>query len=341
MRSFPSYWYETGPSYLFRHFIDIQGYPLVKSPVFEPWAPTVILVKREIADFNLWHNLLEIMSVSHTLDVLSMTPGFENMWESPVRDNVTILILDDQEDGPYHELWHAISPNAVLRATDFPKLSTSNIILPIPGAANPFWQGDWADLDCGHSSLLTTFTDRVLHHFNLSTPTTYPPAGALSIMVIDRTTKRRLLNQANLITALQAALPTHHIQLIDLATLSLRSQLDTVQHTDILVGVHGAGLTHGMFLPRHAAIVEFMPPVLDHRGFRNLAKMLGHAYRGAKTLEATTDSTAAQKQPDWQTDDVEVAPDVFVQQVTAAVRDVEQMRARTRSRLDALLQMWD
>ena len=44
------------------------------------------------------------------------------------------------------------------------------------------------------------------------------------------------------------------IDLLDMAT-----QLRLIANTDILVGMHGAGLTHTMFLPSHATLIEFTP----------------------------------------------------------------------------------
>ena len=41
--------------------------------------------------------------------------------------------------------------------------------------------------------------------------------------------------------------------------LPMKTQLDHMTNTDILIGMHGAGLAHALFLPTHAAVLELFP----------------------------------------------------------------------------------
>jgi capsular polysaccharide biosynthesis protein len=47
------------------------------------------------------------------------------------------------------------------------------------------------------------------------------------------------------------------INSIDFASLSFREQLALIRKTDILVGAHGAALSHMMFLPSTSVVIEF------------------------------------------------------------------------------------
>lgn len=69
-----------------------------------------------------------------------------------------------------------------------------------------------------------------------------------------------------------------NVQSIDFAAILYKDQLKIIQESDILAGVHGAGLTHGIFLPSGSAMVEILPPGLNHKGFRNVASLRGHDY---------------------------------------------------------------
>jgi capsular polysaccharide biosynthesis protein len=46
---------------------------------------------------------------------------------------------------------------------------------------------------------------------------------------------------------------------VQLELLPFTEQLRLVGETDILLGMHGAGLSHMLFLPRHGALIEFEP----------------------------------------------------------------------------------
>ncbi|KAI7358640.1 hypothetical protein KC354_g9630 [Hortaea werneckii] len=99
------------------------------------------------------------------------------------------------------------------------------------------------------------------------------------------------------------------MSLLDYGTLSFKAQLETDQTTDILVGVHGAGLTHGMFLRRRSTVAQILPPTLDHYGFENMARFLGHKYY---SMHATP-FDSVNHTGDWHHDDVFVEEEDFLQ----------------------------
>lgn len=64
-----------------------------------------------------------------------------------------------------------------------------------------------------------------------------------------------------------------------LASLPFAEQLRLIRRTNILVGMHGAGLTHTLFLPDEAVLLEMFPThVSTKKHFRNLAGWMGHPY---------------------------------------------------------------
>lgn len=281
---FTGYWYGTGPRAVLSERVVLDSNITVE----EPTRNFTILVKRE-GSHNPWHSLMEIWSMTMTLDVLRMAkePSINALFYSMSDvDNTQVMILDNYDEGPYFDLWSLFAKRPTVRARNMTTaLTTSeNIIVPLPGASNPVWQGDWDIHNCDRSPLLTTFAQRILSFYNLATiPASHPD---IVLTFIDRRSTRRLLDQDSHLAALRAHIPHLKVQSIDFATLSFAEQIKAVRGTDILVGVHGAGLTHAMFLPESAVVVEILPEGLEHKGFRNFAALLGHAYFSAHGLKA-------------------------------------------------------
>jgi capsular polysaccharide biosynthesis protein len=65
---------------------------------------------------------------------------------------------------------------------------------------------------------------------------------------------------------------------VDLATMSVAEQVRLIAKTDILIGIHGAGLTNLLFLPPTATIIEYVVGYTVNNHFRDLAKWSGRSY---------------------------------------------------------------
>ena len=70
---------------------------------------------------------------------------------------------------------------------------------------------------------------------------------------------RKISNEQELLDTLLSRYGNFNISGLQLDLLSMRDQLDLVVRTDILVGMHGAGLSHSLFLPTHGGLIEFYP----------------------------------------------------------------------------------
>lgn len=70
---------------------------------------------------------------------------------------------------------------------------------------------------------------------------------------------RKIFNEAEIIGDLLQNFPNACVQGVLMDSLPMRNQLEIISTTDIFIGMHGAGMVHAMFLPRHAAILEIFP----------------------------------------------------------------------------------
>ena len=66
----------------------------------------------------------------------------------------------------------------------------------------------------------------------------------------------------------------------DMATVAPEVQVSLAQHSQVLVGQHGAGLTHMIWMQKGSTVIEIHPPLPEEAidVFRLLARALGHNY---------------------------------------------------------------
>ena len=68
---------------------------------------------------------------------------------------------------------------------------------------------------------------------------------------------------------------------VDFNLLSFKQQIEVDLDTDVMVGPHGAGLMHNIFMRDRAALVElFVDGSANNRHFHNLAHWFGRSYEG-------------------------------------------------------------
>ncbi|KAK6519626.1 hypothetical protein TWF281_003450 [Arthrobotrys megalospora] len=330
--NFQSYWYETGPRVVMNQFVTMgssAASAFDKNKCSDPSTARddgyKILIKRE-GGTNYWHSLMEIFSFYFTIDALQMSinkkTGKPYMSASDP-SKIQVIILDKHDNKNYFELWNYFSDKPVLTLDEYIKDSSrkpciSNLIIPLPGASNPLWQGDWDPRICDHSIIVSTIRSRILKHLQI--PTGRDLHSPINVTFIDRKGSRKLTNSKELTDALIAAYPTVNVNVVDMAKLSLKQQISLVVNTDVLVGVHGAGHTHAFFLPSQSSLVEILPADLGHRGFRNLVGLRGLRYFSDHAPMAPSDKAEGSR--DWHEEDVVFEKDAFMKLMEAAIQSV-------------------
>jgi protein O-GlcNAc transferase len=320
-------WYETGPGFLFPHFINIgkeHTSSIEDCQTANASASHTILIKRE-SNNNLWHSLMEIMSYTMTMDTLSMSTNErgEPLFSAEDADTSEVLLLDDGPEGPYFELWNLIVKRPIRRRSDLKTAEPScltNLIVPLCGATNPMWLGDWTSIECTESKTFDVFIERVMDFYGISP--VRDQASPLVLTFIDRKGTRKLEKQDELISALRNAYPNITINVVDFAAIDLREQIRIVANTDILAGVHGAGLTHLMWLPSGSAIVEIQPMDVFHKGFRNVASLRGLKYFSTHTLKPPNEEFDKGENKDWHFRNVFIEEDRFMGLMEVAIKSV-------------------
>lgn len=108
---------------------------------------------------------------------------------------------------------------------------------------------------CQNSGLFQAFSEFMLHRLHI--PLHHKSDDRIRITFLERKTKfRQILNSDQLINALKKN-QTYAVKSVRFErTTPFPEQLEIIRNTDIFIGIHGAGLTHLLFLPKWATIFE-------------------------------------------------------------------------------------
>lgn len=322
----PGSWYDTGPRHIFDKYMHLSTKLEEETTMSnQPPSRVSLLVKREGGNVigNAWHVLMQMMSLWLSLDVMRIavdpSTGRPYYGDQDV-GNTQVIILDEDPEGPFYDLWNMFGGLPTVRLRDSPPLASSKIVIPLPGGTNPIWQSRTALLPCDDSVLLRAFVKRILNFYKHPFPVAPKKESKTKMLFIDRTTKRFLVDQAALLTSLRQLLsekyPTIELDVVDFENVGgLSEQIQKIQQTNILVGVHGAGLTHTLFLPPGSTVVEIQPPGLEYFGFETLARFLGHGYFQEYGHQQEYDGM----KHNWQFDNVFISEEKFLKVIEQAI----------------------
>ena len=175
---------------------------------------------------------------------------------------VAILFLDGHPAGMLDKPWYEIF-GKVTRAGTLPRPTLyKNIIW---GFAES--ESGLSDLEADHLPYIEEFRSFFLQAFRVRNSNVLE-CNRVAITIILRRDKvfhprnkegivgRKIFNEHELIEDLIKTFPYACVQAILMDALPLANQLEIIASTDILIGMHGAGMAHTVFLPKHAAILE-------------------------------------------------------------------------------------
>jgi hypothetical protein len=231
---------------------------------------TVAVIRYEYV--NLYHTLAEMYSVFLTALFFDLDPA-----------NVHVLWVDGHPRGSLDDVWGTLFASANRVSSLRNQTSFDTMVWGIVGPHSP--------IHC-HFTTNAIFVDEFRHFFlsryNIDGSSHKLDCSRVNVLLVWRrnyvahprnpsgSVSRKVANEEDLVIALRdinndTSMTSSHTSLSVKATqidlLDMRSQLDIIATTDILIGMHGAGLSHALFLPDHAALVELLPnywPASEH-----------------------------------------------------------------------------
>ena len=123
--------------------------------------------------------------------------------------------------------------------------------------------------------------------------------AALAVHVSRRTARRRRLANED---EIRRALEERGVESVDAEELTFAEQVSLASRTEVLIGVHGAGLANMLFMSEGSHVIELAHPGYPSPAFYALAAALGLHYwlvwgepcesRGPETLDVRVDRAA-------------------------------------------------
>ena len=239
--------------------------------------PTVIA--KLDAGVNMYHHFCDFfnlyLSTHLNYSISSLEAG---VWDTDKQ----VLILENIPStikSPFAPAWKAFSSLPLLDLTDVAGkvVCVKRAMFPLLARMifglyynTPLIEG------CEDSEMVRRFSQFLLGRLDI------PQYGVLAdrrlrVTLLSRDKARRILNERDLVEALQQ---TGHYK-VTVARFSphvpFQSQLTLTHNTDLLVGLHGAGLTHLLFLPDWAEVLELYN-CEDPACYRDLTRLRGLGY---------------------------------------------------------------
>lgn len=234
------------------------------------WIEKPTFLMKLDATVNMYHHFCDFINLYASLH-LNNSFSLDNniiIWDSyPYRSNFGVV-------------WKAFTRNPVLHIGQFKgkKVCFRDLILPLlPRMIYGIYYNMPLIPGCAQSGLFRAFNRHLIHGLNIKV--TVPENQQLvRITLISRQTKyRRVLNEEQLVSAL-AAIDGISVAVHDFNHwMPFADQIDITANTDVLIGMHGAGLTHALFQPDWAVLFELFN-CDDEHCYKDLARLRGIRY---------------------------------------------------------------
>lgn len=230
------------------------------------------------------------------------------------------LLWDRHPDGPFIDLitraFSGVGPLG--RAHDLPgPVVFDRVVFHLESPAGivfPKVAGPRGIMTCHSSSLWRGYLTHVLRVFRLLDEP--PPTLPTILLSVRRRTQQKnvgrvFADEGALVEVLRRGNGIR-FEVIDLAATPFADQLAKVRRSNVLVGAHGAGLMHALFLADEAVLLEIHPSYRLDRHFRLAARMAGKIYLPLRSTQPVSCQGSS--------DSVPVDQAEFERAIDAAVR---------------------
>ncbi|XP_043794817.1 EGF domain-specific O-linked N-acetylglucosamine transferase isoform X2 [Apis laboriosa] len=232
--------------------------------------PTFVM---KIDAINMYHHFCDFFNLYASLHVnLSHPAGFNT-------DNHIMIWESYSYRSAFQDAFEAFTRNPLWDLKTFrgETVCFKNLVFPLlPRMIFGLYYNTPLIYGCENSGLFKAFGEHVLHRLRI--PLHERKNQRIRITLLSRDTQyRRILNEDELVRALKEN-PLYKVKkVVYNKKISFKKQLEITRNSDIFIGIHGAGLTHLMFLPDWAAVFEIYN-CEDPGCYKDLARLRGVKY---------------------------------------------------------------
>lgn len=214
-------------------------------------------------------------------------------------DDNQIIIWDNQlPRSKFDVMWKAFTRNRLLSIESFENKRVcfkKFVFTLLPRTKDGLLYNTKLIPGCSKSGLFDSFNKYTLHKLRISqdynqSSKNYTTNELIRVTLFVRSTPyRKILNQDRLFSAIRKRSDQYVVQLIDFQKHDFLSQIKIAQNTDILIGIHDAGLAHTLFLPDWAVLYELYD--CQEKSYHDLARLRGVSYVSPKKEDKVKFST--------------------------------------------------
>ena len=175
----------------------------------------------------------------------------------------SVILFDKNPDGPFVELIrNGFSGEDLKRSRDFgtDTVTFKEIVWHLESPAGIVFPkvADKSGLGCSDGYLFHKYRERVLRGLDLWD--VKPPSVPSLILIPRRRTKEKnvgrvLANEEEIVSIMKECVLCD-VNVVDLGGMTLRDQIKTIRSSNVIVGVHGAGLMNIIFAAEEAVLLE-------------------------------------------------------------------------------------
>lgn len=256
-----------------RFFEKVSKRPLEEEGLCDVVVEKPTYIMKIDASINMYHHFCDFFNLYASLH---MNNSHVEAWNK----DFNVLIWESfTYESPFEETFKAFTSNPILDLKHFKGkvVCFKHLVLPfLPRMIFGLYYNTPIIAGCEQSSLFQSFSEFILHRLKI--PFEAPKVPKVRVTFLSRKTKyRNVLNEQALYDEIKGN-PDYVVQRVNFGpNLTFPEQLKITRNSDVFIGMHGAGLTHLLFLPNWATLFELYH-CEDPGCYRDLSRLRGIQY---------------------------------------------------------------